>query len=102
MNIIRIGIDLAKNSFSICGMDSHGKIVLEKTLKCKDLLSFLSNISPCIIAIEFGSGTHHWSRQLKTIGHEPKIIDSKFVIPYRIAGKIRKNDHNDAIAICYQ
>ena len=100
MNIIRIGIDLAKNSFSICGVDRHDKIVLEKTLKRKDLLSFLSNINPCIIAMESGSGAHHWSRQLDSMGHEPKIIDPKFVIPYRVGGKTRKNDRNDARAIC--
>ena len=100
INIIRIGIDLAKNTFSICGVDNHDKIVLEKTIKRKDLLSFFSNIKPCIIAMESGSGAHHWSRQLSTMGHTPKIIDPKFVIPYRVGGKSRKNDRNDARAIC--
>ena len=47
MNIKRIGIDLAKNSFSICAFDENDKIVLERTLKRKDLLDFLSNINPC-------------------------------------------------------
>jgi len=32
MNITTIGIDLAKNSFSLVGSDKHGKIVLRKTL----------------------------------------------------------------------
>ena len=30
MNIKRIGIDLAKNSFSLCAVDENDKIVLER------------------------------------------------------------------------
>ena len=59
MNIKRIGIDLAKNSFSICAVDTDDKIVLERTLKRKDLLAFLSNVKPCVMAMESGSGAHH-------------------------------------------
>jgi len=100
MNIKRIGIDLAKNSFSICAVDTDDKIVLERTLKRKDLLAFLSNVKPCVMAMESGSGAHHWSRELIKMGHDARIIDPKFVIPYRIGGKSRKNDRNDARAIC--
>ena len=100
MNIKRIGIDLAKNSFSLCAVDENDKIVLERTLKRKDLLVFLSNINPCVMAMESGSGAHHWSRQLIKMGHDARIIDPKFVIPYRAGGKARKNDRNDARAIC--
>ncbi|MCH8163089.1 MAG: IS110 family transposase, partial [Proteobacteria bacterium] len=44
MNIKRLGIDLAKNTFSLCGVDDNDNIVLEKTLKRKDLLAFLSQV----------------------------------------------------------
>ena len=44
MNIKRLGIDLAKNSFSLCGTDEDGHIVLEKTVKRKELLPFLSQL----------------------------------------------------------
>jgi len=50
--------------------------------------------------MESGSGAHHWSHQLIKMGHEARIIDPKFVIPYRAGGKSRKNDRNDARAIC--
>ena len=79
--IIRLGIDLAKNVFSLCGVDSNDKIVLEQILKRKDLLPFLANLPSCIIAMEACTGAHHWSRQLSNMGHTPKIIDPKFVIP---------------------
>lgn len=100
MNIKRVGIDLAKNSFSICGVDDNDKIVLERTVKRKELLKTLANISPCLIAMESGSGAHHWCRELMKLGHEARIIDPKFVSPYRPGGSSRKNDRNDARAIC--
>ncbi|MEQ3515291.1 IS110 family transposase, partial [Pseudoalteromonas sp. BZB3] len=31
-NIKTLGIDLAKNTFSLVGMNAHGKVVLRKTL----------------------------------------------------------------------
>lgn len=83
MNIKRIGIDLAKNSFSICAVDMNDKIVLERTLKRKDLLSVLANINPCLIAMEASSIAHHSSQELIKKGHDTRIIDPKFVIPYR-------------------
>jgi transposase len=99
-NITRIGIDLAKNSFSICAVDSNDKIVLERDLKRKELLEFFANTNSCIVAMEAGSGAHHWARELTKLGHDARIIDPKLVIPYRTRGRISKNDRNDARAIC--
>ncbi len=92
-----IGVDLAKNVFSIHGVDAYGKCVLRKTVKRNKLLDTFANLPPCIIGMEACSGSHHWSRELKKIGHTPKIMASKFVIPYR---QSEKNDANDAEAIC--
>ena len=99
-NFTRIGIDLAKNTFSICAVDSNDKIVLERSLKRKDLLNFFVNITPCMVAMEAGSGAHHWARELTTLGHDARIMDPRFVIPYRTGGRGKKNDRNDARAIC--
>ncbi|MFA0605140.1 IS110 family transposase [Vibrio amylolyticus] len=92
-----IGVDLAKNVFSIHGVDAYGKCVLRKTVKRNKLLNTFANIPPCIVGMEACSGAHHWSRELKKLGHTPKIMASKFVIPYR---QNEKNDANDAEAIC--
>ena len=97
MNIKRLGIDLAKNSFSLCGTDEDGHIVLEKTVKRKELLPFLSQLPVCVVGMEAGSGAHHWARELEKLGHTPRIMAPKFVSPYRRQGK---NDRNDARAIC--
>ena len=32
MNVTTVGIDLAKNVFSVHGADAHGKVVLKKTV----------------------------------------------------------------------
>jgi transposase len=50
--------------------------------------------------MEAGSGAHHWARELIKLCHTPKIIDPKFVSPYRTRGTAGKNDRNDARAIC--
>lgn len=100
MNITRIGIDLAKNTFSICGVDVNDKIVVERTLKRKALLEFFANTKACLVAMEAGSGAHYWARSLIKLGHDARIMDPKFVAPYRTGGKNTKNDRNDARAIC--
>lgn len=97
MNITTLGIDLAKNSFSIVGMDKHGKIVCRKTLSRKKVLPFIANCPPCLIGMEACSGAHYWARECEKLGHRVGIIAAKFVEPYRKKGK---NDSNDAEAIC--
>jgi len=100
MNIIRIGIDLAKYSFALCGVDQHDQVVLQRSLKRDELLTFFANLPPCLIAMESGTGAHHWARALIRLGHDARIIDARFVVPYRKQGKTGKNDLNDAAAIC--
>ncbi len=97
MNVTTIGIDLAKNSFSLVGSDKHGKIVLRKTLSRNKLLPFIANCAPCCIGFEACSGAHFWARECLKLGHSVRIIAAKFIEPYRKSGK---NDNNDAEAIC--
>ncbi|WP_422127380.1 hypothetical protein [Vibrio hannami] len=54
-----IGVNLAKNVFSIHGVDAYGKYVLRKTVKRNKLLDTLVNIPPCIIGMEACSVAHH-------------------------------------------
>jgi transposase len=97
MNVTTIGIDLAKNTFSLHGADSRGKMVFRKTLSRGKLLPFLAQQPPSLIGMEACSGAHHWGRQLQALGHRVGIMASRFVAPYRQGGK---NDGNDAEAIC--
>jgi len=97
MNVTTIGIDLAKNNFSLHGVDSHGKLVFRKVLNRAKLLPFLAQQPPCLIGMEACSGAHYWGRELKKLGHQIGIMAPRFVAPYRKGGK---NDGNDAEAIC--
>jgi transposase len=97
MNVTTIGIDLAKDSFSLHGVDSHGKMVFRKSLSRAKLLPFLGSLPPCLVGMEACSGAHHWGRKLAKLGHRVGIMAPRFVAPYRKGGK---NDGNDAEAIC--
>lgn len=88
---------MAKNTFSIVGMNQHGKVVCRKTLSRNKLLPFVAQCPPCLIGMEACSGAHYWAREFEKLGHRIGIIAPKFVEPYRKGGK---NDNNDAEAIC--
>jgi len=97
MNITTIGIDLAKTTFSLHGIDERGRAGLRKTVSRKKLLLTLAQLPPCLIGMEACSGAHYWAREIRKLGHDVRIMAPKFVIPYRKGGK---NDNNDAAAIC--
>ena len=97
MNVTTVGIDLAKNVFSVHGVDAHGKVVLKKTVSRGTLLESFATLPPCLVGMEACTGAHHWARRLRELGHDARIIAPRFVIPYRKNGK---NDGNDAEAIC--
>ena len=96
-NVTTIGIDLAKHSFSVHGVDAAGAVVLRKTVSRSRLLGLLVEQPPCLIGLEACSGAHEWARRLQRFGHQVKLMAPRFVAPYRKNGK---NDGNDAEAIC--
>ena len=98
MSVIKaVGIDLAKLVFSIHAIDEHDKCKFRKTVKRNNLLAEIAKLPPCIIGMEACSGAHYWAREFTKLGHDVRIMASKFVIPYR---QNEKNDANDAEAIC--
>ncbi|MFA0487122.1 IS110 family transposase, partial [Vibrio sp. 10N.222.55.B11] len=46
-----IGVDLAKNVFSIHSVDAYGKCVLRKTVKRNKLLDTFAKLPPCLIGM---------------------------------------------------
>ena len=44
-----LGIDLAKNSFQLHGIDEGGQIVLKRKLSRKKLTAFIAKLPPCLI-----------------------------------------------------
>ena len=97
MNIVRMGIDLSKNTFHVHGVDERGLVVLQKLMSRAQLRQFLTLTAPCIVATESCGSAFHWARFATQCGHSTRIIASQFVKPYV---KTNKNDFNDAEAIC--
>jgi len=97
MNVTTVGIDLAKNVFSVHGVGKEGKVLLKRSVGRADLLPMFAQMSPCLVGMEACSGAHHFARELRKLGHDARIMAPRFVAPYRKSGK---NDGNDAEAIC--
>ncbi len=98
MNLVStLGIDLAKNSFSLHGVNANGEVVLRRSLSRAKLSELVAQLQPCLIGMEACSGAHEWARCFSASGHTVKLMAAKFVMPYRKSGK---NDGNDAEAIC--
>jgi transposase len=97
MQVVRIGLDLAKYVFAVHGVDARGKIVVRKTLRRDSVSRFFANLPPCMVGIEASNGAHYWARVLTDLGHQVRLISPHFVTPYV---KSNKNDRNDAEAIC--
>ena len=96
MNIVFLGIDLAKNVFQLCGLNQAGKPVYTKRTGRKELLQTLANIPACLIGIEVSTGAFYWQREFEKLGHKVKVISPQYVKPF-VRGQ--KNDGNDAQAI---
>jgi transposase len=92
-----LGIDLAKQSFQLHGVDSKGEVTLKKKLNRNKLVSTIAQLPACLIGIEACNGSNYWRRVFERLGHIVKIIAPQFVKPYV---KSNKNDTADAEAIC--
>jgi len=97
MKITTVGLDLAKSVFTVHGVDEHGRMALRKTVRRAKLLELFAQLPACVVGMEACAGAQHWARELRQLGHDPRIMAAEFVEPYRQGGK---NDANDAAAIC--
>jgi transposase len=85
MNIVTVGIDLAKNVFALHGVDQRGKAIF-----IKPKVAFVGNcwkwsptcrLMTCLIGMEACSGAHYWAREFSRFGHTVKLMAPKFVRP---------------------
>jgi len=92
-----LGIDLAKDSFQLHGVDAQGRTVLKKRVKRNELAAFVANLPACLIGIEACGGANYWVRVFTRAGHTVRMMAPQFVKAYV---KSNKNDTVDAEAIC--
>jgi transposase len=93
-----LGIDLAKQTFSVCGMSSSGKVIFRKSLTRQKLIEFTAQFPKTMIAFEACGGSHYWGRVFLRQGHQVKMLPIYKVKAYTPPQK--KNDASDAEAIC--
>lgn len=96
MNTKLIGMDISKLYFQVHGADRNGKSTIKKKLYRSEVLTFFGQLSRCVVAMEACGGAHYWAREIRSLGHEVKLIAPQFVKPYV---KSNKNDRADAEAI---
>lgn len=95
--VTTIGVDLAKNTFQLHGVDAHGKVALRRTLRRDQVVKFFANLPECLVGMEACASSAFWARAIEECGHTVRRIHPRFVRPYLMADK---NDANDAAAIC--
>ncbi|SFN72046.1 IS110 family transposase [Dokdonella immobilis] len=99
MNTITIGVDLAKDLFSVCSVNASGRVLDRHELRREKFAAWLAQVpAGTVMAMEACSSAHHWGRVCRGYGLEPRLMAAQFVKPFRkSAGS--KNDRNDAEAI---
>ena len=95
--VTTIGFDIAKSVFQIHGVDAAGNVIVRRKLKRRYVLPFFQKLPPCLVGIEACASSHHWSRELRALGHTVRLMPPAYVRPYI---KRQKNDAADAEAIC--
>jgi transposase len=97
MQVITIGLDIAKSVFQVHGEDASGKIVLQKRLRRGQVEKFFARLAPARVGIEACGTAHYWGRTLRALGHDVRLIPAAYVKPFV---KRNKTDARDAAAIC--
>jgi len=96
MNVITVGLDLAKNVFQVHGIDETGDVVVRRSLRRGQVKPFFGRLEPCLIGMEACGTSHFWARELRALGHEVRLMPPGYVKPYVKRGK---TDASDAEAI---
>lgn len=72
MTIITVGGNLAKNVFSLHGVDARGRVGLRRSVRRDQLAQAVANLPKCVVAMGACSGAHHWARQFHDAGSQRK------------------------------
>lgn len=95
MTIITIGLELAKQIFQVRGVDEADHVVVTGRLRRAPVVPYFASLPPCLIGMEACSSAYFWGRELRSLGHEVRLIPPQYV---KACVKRGKND--DDAAIC--
>jgi transposase len=96
--LVRVCVDLSKNTFHVVGFDAKGSKVLRKKFSRDQFKEWLARpeLPRVIVAMEACGGAHWWGQHCQSLGHTPKLLPPHQVKPFALS---QKNDMNDAEAI---
>jgi transposase len=97
MEISRIGLDLAKSVFQVHAVNAQEQVVVRRSLRRNQVLSWFAKLPPCLIGAEACGTANHWARELTALGHTVRLIPPAYAKQYV---RRNKNDAADAAAIC--
>ena len=63
--------------------------MVRRQLKRRSVLAFFQKLPPSLVGIEACASSHHWSRELRALGHTVRLIQPACVKSY---AKRQKND----------
>ena len=102
MNIVTIGLDLAKHVFQVHGIDNSGRAVLRRRLRRAEVEEFFTTLPPCLVGMEACGSAHYWARRISALGHEVRLIAPSRVKPASCRKRhsyFRLSRHADYLAL---
>jgi len=96
MKTTTLAIDIAKEKFYLFGLDSNGRVSVDKMIGRKKMMSLISNHLPLEIYMEACGGSNYLCQKFEAMGHRVRRISAQHVKPF--VGR-QKNDRQDAKAI---
>jgi transposase len=80
--VTTIGLGIAKSVFQVHGVDASGSVVVRRQLKRRYVLAFFQKLPSCLVGIEACASSHFWARELRALGHNPRLMPPAYVKPY--------------------
>lgn len=87
-----IAVDLAKTVFEIAGSKEPGRICLRRRVGRGQMVQFFSREPASTVLLEACGSSHHWARQLESLGHRVLLLPPHHVRRYVLRDKTDKAD----------
>jgi transposase len=88
--ISTVGPDLAKSVFQVHAIAETGEVLVRRSLRRSQVLTFFARLAPCLVGMEACGSAHHWAREIAALGHTVKMMPPASVKPLRLAQQDRR------------
>jgi transposase len=91
-----IAVDLSKSVFEIAVSRKPGRVCERQTLSRSQMIRFFAQRPPATVLLEACGSSHHWARQIESLGHRALLLPPQHVRRYVLRDK---TDRADATAL---